>query len=322
MGPRPERPVPPEMSAMVSDSGAPAAESLAGVGAEHEAFQPQVVSVVIPAYNAEQVLPTQLQALGRQTYRERWEVIVADNGSSDQTRQVAESYREQLPSLIVVDASRVRGPSHARNIGAQSASGDLLLFCDADDLVHEEWVAAMVAASTDADLLAGPITPTRDPEAHDSGLLPADRARPHFGFLPWNTAGNLAVRRAVFDHVGGFDEHRRLGEDVEFCWRVQLTGYRFRFVPEAHVTYRLDSLRRVAARQYAFGREAPGLYEEFSWAGAPRLTASPLLIATLRAVLRAPWALRSRQTRLLWITSTAGLVGRWSGLLRLRRSRQ
>ena len=304
------------------DHAVPAAESPSGAEVEHRAFQPQLVSVVIPAYNAEAVLPAQLRALARQTYRGRWEVVIADNGSSDRTRQVAESHREQMPSLIVVDASTTRGPSYARNVGARTASGDLLLFCDADDLVDEGWVAAMVTASSDAHLLAGPITPTRDPEEHDSRSLPVDKAMPEYRFLPWNTSGNLAVRRVVFDQVGGFDENRRIGEDVEFCWRVQLAGYRFRFVPNAHVTYRLDSLRRVATRQYSFGKAAPGLYEEFSWAGAPRFTLPPLLIDTLRAVWRGPWAWRSQDTRLEWTTSFAGLVGRWSGLLRLRRSRR
>ena len=304
------------------DHAVPAAESIPGAEVEHRAFQPQLVSVVIPAYNAEAVLPAQLRALSRQTYRGRWEVVIADNGSSDRTRQVAESHREQLPSLIVVDASTTRGPSHARNIGARTASGDLLLFCDADDLVHEGWVAAMVTASSDAHLLAGPITPTRNPEEDEARPLPVDKAAPEYRFLPWNTSGNLAVRRVVFDQVGGFDENRRIGEDVEFCWRVQLAGYRFRFVPNAHVTYRLDSLRRVASRQYAFGKAAPGLYEEFSWAGAPGLTLPPLLIDTLRAVLRGPWAWRSRDSMLQWTTSFAGLVGRWSGLLRQRRWRR
>src|SRR5262245_29795227 len=101
------------------------------------------LSVVVPCLNAEATLGAQLAALSRQSWPDGWEVIVADNGSTDRSREIVESYRGRLPRLNLVDASDRRGHAHARNLGAAAATGDALLFCDADDEVAPGWLAAM-----------------------------------------------------------------------------------------------------------------------------------------------------------------------------------
>jgi glycosyltransferase involved in cell wall biosynthesis len=104
------------------------------------------LSVVIPCFNAASTLGTQLEALARQRYNQDWEVIIADNGSTDGSLAVAESYKSRLPGLRVVDSSDRRGAAHARNIGALNSTGDHLLYCDADDEVAPGWMAAMAEA--------------------------------------------------------------------------------------------------------------------------------------------------------------------------------
>ncbi|HEY4573152.1 MAG TPA: glycosyltransferase family A protein, partial [Thermoanaerobaculia bacterium] len=101
------------------------------------------LSVVIPCLNAAATLGVQLAALTRQSWPGGWEVIVADNGSTDGSREIVESYRGRLPGLALVDASDRRGQAHARNLGAAAATGDALLFCDADDEVAPGWMEAL-----------------------------------------------------------------------------------------------------------------------------------------------------------------------------------
>src|SRR5207244_3518041 len=92
----------------------------------------ELISVIVPVYNAMPMLAEQLEALSKQTYRGPWELIIADNGSSDGSREIAEAWRSRIPSLRVVDASARRGPATARNVGVEAATGGLLAFCDAD----------------------------------------------------------------------------------------------------------------------------------------------------------------------------------------------
>ena len=93
------------------------------------------LSVIIPCYNAEQTIGGLLESLARQGWPESWEVIVADNGSTDRSVVVTDKYKDHVSNLRIVDAFDKRGRSYARNVGARYAMGDSLVFCDADDEV-------------------------------------------------------------------------------------------------------------------------------------------------------------------------------------------
>ena len=151
------------------------------------------LSVIIPCLDAEETLGEQLEALSGQSWDGPWEVIVADNGSTDASREVAERFRDRLPSLHVLDASERPGPGHAKNRAAEVATGEALLFTDADDRVGEGWLRAMgealerlefVAARYDAERLnppevvAGRTNPqARWPDPLHLPAVPAPRRR-------------------------------------------------------------------------------------------------------------------------------------------------
>lgn len=280
--------------------------------------KPALVSVIIPAYNAEETIGAQLEALGRQDYEGPWELIIADNGCTDHTRDVVASFHERFPGLRVVDASERRGPAHARNAGAAAAEGDLLLFCDADDVVSLSWIQAMAQASTFADLLGGVGALTRSPDADVVPVVPGAPPDPAlFPFLPWVGAANLGVRRQQFKAVAGFDETRLTGEDVDLCWRMQLQGVPLRFVPDAYVSYReRDSLREAFTRTYGFGRAAHELYLAYRGCGAPTPGLRWALRGGLRLLGRAPMLLLGSERRRRWVTRAGGVVGRLSAVLR------
>lgn len=282
---------------------------------------PDLVSVVIPAYDAADVLGRQLEALACQTYEGAWEVIVADNGSSDETAAVATSFADRLPELRVVDASDRRGASHARNVGSEGARGDALAYLDADDVACDGWLAAVAEALRTADFVAGVDAPLGEPagEATDAALTTLPPGSGTLRFLPWARAGNCAVRTIAYKEVAGWGVHSypHGGEDIDFSWRVQLAGYPLASAPGAAVRYRHRShLGALARQRFAFGYTAPLLYRDFRAHGARR--AGPQEVARRWAwlVTRLPYLALSPPLRRRWVGMAASAAGRVWGSIR------
>jgi GT2 family glycosyltransferase len=218
------------------------------------------VSVVIPVRNGMPHLAEQLAALARQTYRGRWEVLISDNGSTDDSAAAIEAVADQVP-VRVIDSSDVPGAAGARAKADRAAEGRLLLFVDADDVAADDWVERMAAALDEYDAVGGHI----DDESLNTGsvttwrppLTPGELPRP-FGLLPHALAGNCGLRRAVYEQIGGFDpSFNYAAEETDLFWRVQLAGYTLGYVPDAVVACRhrgdLGSMLRQW-RKYGRGR--------------------------------------------------------------------
>ena len=183
------------------------------------AGEPVELSVIIAARNAADVLPAMLTTLAAQTWTGAWEVIVADNGSVDDTAAVAETFSSVLPRLRVIDAGQAPGQAHARNVGVTVAEGTSIAFVDADDEVEPGYVATMaealrrerfVAARLDCDALnAGWVRHSRPAPA------PADGLGAPFGWLPVAPGCSLGVRRDLFVDAGGFDIELPPAEDID-----------------------------------------------------------------------------------------------------------
>lgn len=181
-----------------------------------------LVSVIIPAFNAAATLPEQLAALAVQTFDEAWEVLVADNGSSDETPRVVRAAAEDFPvSLNLVKAGDRQGAGHARNTGALNSRGEYLMFCDADDVVDRDWVRRGARALTNSDVVAGATRELRTPVDPAAPLVFPDVWAGRSG-TEVVMSGNLAVRRSSYFRAGGFDESLPPygGEDVEFSLRL------------------------------------------------------------------------------------------------------
>ncbi|MEQ8861758.1 MAG: glycosyltransferase family 2 protein [Pseudomonadales bacterium] len=228
------------------------------------------ISVVIPCLNAESLLPVALEALTRQS-RAPWEVIVADNGSTDGSREAALSFSGRLPRLQVVDGSARRGAAAARNAGAARATGDCLAFCDADDEVDERWLEALTAALSEHDFVASRLEfsrlnePTSYRHEQETGLQLLQ-----FGFLPHASGSGLAIRRRVFEAAGGFDEDVRFHEDTAFCWKLHLAGTPLGFADAAVVHLRRRGSASGALRQArSWAACEVLLYRRFRDAGMP-----------------------------------------------------
>lgn len=238
-------------------------------------------SVVIPTYNASSTVGEQLRALASQDSSALFEVLIADNGSTDDLVAAVAPWVDEL-NLRIVDASARRGPSAARNIGVRDSTAPNLLFCDADDVVSESWVASLLSALEDTPFAGGPCLPFAD---RSDIWLPGyvtDRLPSAWESWEYAFAGNLGITREAWDRVGGFDESLTGAEEIEFAWRAREAGIEPTFVAEAVIGYRVrSSIRGRLWHEYNSGRGTatlarrlrPELVQRRSWkTQARRLT--------------------------------------------------
>src|SRR5947209_2513296 len=195
------------------------------------------VTVIIPALNEEKMIGRCLESLAQLNFvRERFEVIVVDNGSADQTIEIAKSFQNQL-NLRIFEKAGVR-ISALRNLGARQAQGSIVAFLDADCLVPSGWLEHMielVPANSAGIVGAHYLLPEnsswvgrtwhRYHEAEKSGEV---------SHVP---AGDLIMRREDFFRLGGFDETIQTNEDYELCERARAGGMTVRAAPEMGVVH-------------------------------------------------------------------------------------
>ncbi len=274
-----------------------------------------MISVVLPVRDGMPWLEDQLRALAAQKCDEPWEVMVVDNGSTDGSRELAVKWAEEYERFHLVDASAEEGASAARNSGVRAASGELVAFCDADDVVHAGWLASCVAALRNADVVAGVFDFWSLNGIRPSRSTPA--AFRQLGFLPAGLGANLAVRRSTFEAVGGFTEELLPGEDIDLCWRLQLEGYRFRIARNAIVSKRARSkFDEVFEQASAYGRTAPILYRRYRSVGAHRDLVGALK-SWIWLAMSIPLLLRPSR-RIEWARTAGMRLGRLDGSIRER----
>ncbi|WP_026734941.1 glycosyltransferase family 2 protein [Fischerella sp. PCC 9605] len=233
------------------------------------------LSVIIPCLNAADTISLQLEALAKQEWSEPWEVIIADNGSCDQTVAIAQNYQERLPKLQIVDASSKSGAAHARNVGASVAKGEALVFCDADDEVAPGWVAAMGEALSKYDLVGGRNEHWKLNEpwlVKIYGCQEGDGIFMNHPYLPLQSGCNLGVKRSLHEAIGGFDENIFILDDVDYSWRLQQVGIKPHEVKDALVHYRFrNSIIGICRRAWDMGRQEALLYKKHRSMGMPQL---------------------------------------------------
>ncbi|CAG0937641.1 Putative mycofactocin biosynthesis glycosyltransferase MftF [Thermoflexales bacterium] len=218
-------------------------------------------SVIVPAYQAAALLPRCLNALQQQTIdRTQYEIIVVDDGSTDNTAEVAEQTLRDFPAARVIRAKH-GGPAKARNLGACEAQGDLLLFTDADCEPVPAWIEQFARAFADPAIsgakgayrtrqrsLIARFVQQEYQERYDY-----TQRRSTIDFIDTYSAG---YRRKVFVENRGFDALFPTAsvEDQEFSFRLAARGHRLIFVPEALVYHQHNTtLTRYFRRKFSIG---------------------------------------------------------------------
>jgi glycosyltransferase involved in cell wall biosynthesis len=292
------------------------------------------LSVIMPCFNAEATVAEQLESLLSQQWSEPWELIISDNGSTDNSVDIARKFRNRFPLFQIIDASARKGSSYARNAGVHAARSESVAFCDADDWVDPSWVGAMGEALSQYDVVYGqmcfdkfnsPKWAERSSRRWKDGLYREQ-------FLPHAGAGNLGVRRSVHEAIGGFDERLPRAVDADYYWRLQLEGYKLHYVPEAIYQYRIGRVNTSLPYLYNRGRTGGAadywLYKKYRIIGVTKEMILPPH-RYLRNSLRSWFSLlgdmpykkwfRSNKARAAWIqnfvTQTGEVVGQFQGRL-------
>lgn len=183
---------------------------------------PLLLSFVIPVRNDAARLRRCLESIRQAEAPGPIEIIVADNGSSDGSADVA---RELGAVTLDLPNRRV---SEVRNAAAREARADLLAFVDADHTLAPGWIGAALASMADPSVVAAgadyhaPADGTWVQAIYDRLRTRAPEARS----AEWLPSGNLVVRKAVFERIGGFDTSLESCEDVDLCRRLRESGGR------------------------------------------------------------------------------------------------
>jgi GT2 family glycosyltransferase len=198
------------------------------------------LSVIIPAYNGGEELAHGLEALAASTCPPD-EIIVVDDASTDASAFLA----AKLGAFVLHLPDGPRGPARARNHGAAAAQGDVLVFLDADVTCHPDTLDRIKTCLTNAPEI-GALFGSYDAEPSAPGLVSRYKNLLHHyihqhGRTEASTfwAGCGAIRRDVFQAVGGFDESYLSAavEDIELGARLRRGGYRIRLCPDIQVTH-------------------------------------------------------------------------------------
>lgn len=220
-----------------------------------------LVSVIIPVYNAADFLPYQLEALAAQLNAPPFEVIVADNGSTDHIKKVIDDFQKKL-NISLIDASHKKGQSFARNLAVFKASTNYILACDADDVVSPNWVSSLSQYVLDEDcIVTTPLLPFYPHLGESPETAPESRKTREMllglNEFPFAQGGSAAYRRSSFIEVGGFDESFRGGsEDIDLSWRITDSGRNLYFCDKACLYYRArENEGNTFLQVYRYARE-------------------------------------------------------------------
>ena len=216
---------------------------------------PPKISVVVCAYNAEPTMRDCLESLTKLAYP-NYEVIVVDDGSTDQTGAIAEEY----PQFKIIHQPN-RGLSAARNVGMAAATGEIVAYTDSDAMPDPHWLTyvALKFTSTDFVGIGGPNLPPPEEDWRANCVAAAPGSPTHI-LLDDETAEhipgcNMAFRKDALAEVGGFDPtYTAAGDDVDICWRLQALGYKLGFSPAAIVWHhRRKTVRSYLKQQMGYG---------------------------------------------------------------------
>jgi glycosyltransferase involved in cell wall biosynthesis len=191
---------------------------------------PPRFTVIVPCHNAAATIDATLDSVEAQTYRD-FEVVVVDDGSTDDSRAHVIRRARATPWLCLSRQHR-QGVSAARNAGAAAASGEILVFLDADDLLMPAALQVLSDVFHDRPDAVGAIgrvsflTPDGLPTGTVSAVPPPHlRPTDILGENPACTGSNIIVRRTAFLETGGFHEGLTHAEDQEFLFRLGADGY-------------------------------------------------------------------------------------------------
>lgn len=246
------------------------------------------ISIVIPAHNASRTLAQCLAACKAQSYTPK-EIIVVDDGSTDDTFAIAKSL-----GVKCLTQER-KGPASARNAGANLTDAEMIAFTDSDCIPSQDWLEKLVASVKDGVGLLGGTYGIANPGSLLARMIHEEIRIRHENYpeeVDFAGSYNMLCRKSVFDFLGGFDESfsDASAEDNDFAYRVVEAGWKIHYVPDAVVYhYHPEKLSRYLRAQFRHGFWRVRLYQKHprkvptgdKYAGIWDLISPPLTLSFL-----------------------------------------
>ncbi len=286
---------------------------------------PVELSIVIPCFNGGATIGEALEALANQKWSKRWEVVIANNGSTDNSLDIVNTYKSRIPNLRVVDASQRKGQPYALNVGVEAAAAANVAICDADDVVGEGYVAAIGEALETRDFVACRLDMKRlNPSWLTAGRkFPQDTEIQRYYYPPFMAhagGGTIGLKRYLWLRVGGVDESLPYLHDTDLCWKLQKAGTQLTFVPEAVIHTRLrHTLKGIFRQARSWGEYNVILYKRYRRQGMPKISPKAGFSAwldILRALPRYRHMDLGNRAQFVW--TLAWRIGRLEGSLKHR----
>jgi glycosyltransferase involved in cell wall biosynthesis len=206
-----------------------------------------IFSVIIPVYNAEETLPDLLNSLKSQEYSSHFEIIIIDDCSTDNSIKITQNF-----DVLLIALENNSGPAVCRNIGAQKAQGDILVFTDSDCQVAETWLSNIEREFHDKEteaIMGRLIIPTSNylgdsisalgfPAGGSIGFDKIWRVDIN-GFTDSLSTCNCAIKKDIFEQIEGFDETFPYpgGEDTLLAYAIRQNGYHIKYCPDIIVNH-------------------------------------------------------------------------------------
>jgi glycosyltransferase involved in cell wall biosynthesis len=238
-----------------------------------------LISVIVPIKNFERTIEKSFQYLFNVDYpHDRWEIIIADGGSTDKTVTIIKEWQKKYPFIKLVEIPNCPSPGYARNKALQSVKGDFIFFTDADCAPCKDWVKIMLShfkrdsqiAAVGGEVYTLKVDPDNLVEAWCQHFR-FNMVSPRYGFikegyfpefpkdpLPSDIAGhkayffgtcNVAYRKSAMENAGAKFWDLPTGEDMDLSFQHRSKGWKFYFAPDAKVDHMhradLKLLRKV-----------------------------------------------------------------------------
>ncbi len=207
-----------------------------------------LLSIIVPVYNRPEEVKDLLESFTTQKFSD-YELIIVEDGSTETAEDIVNAYSSKLPSLQYHYIEN-GGPSKARNYGATFATGDYLLILDSDIVLPKHYleIVAKYIQKTHADAFGGPDAASPNFSSMQKAVSYAMTSVLTTGGIRGGSANgmekfkprsfNMGCRRSVFNKLGGFDEHLRYGEDIDFSLRLIRRGFRVLLFKQAFVYHK------------------------------------------------------------------------------------
>jgi cellulose synthase/poly-beta-1,6-N-acetylglucosamine synthase-like glycosyltransferase len=219
-----------------------------------------IVSVVIPFHNSELTLHHCLKGVFPQNFQ-FFEVILVNNNSKDGSALIAKQFVQEHQGRCSYFVEPEQGPSPARNTGARSARGEIIAFTDSDCIPDEHWLRYISQAFDKPSIgaVAGKIIGSRSANSvetfHALFTLKGEKEEKIYESFSLNAGGfataNFAIRKDLFEKLGGFDESRSFGEDHDLCARIYESGHCIKYIPSG-IVYHLHRSDVISTCKQAF----------------------------------------------------------------------